>query len=225
VVIVGKSGHYGSIRVISKVTSYPVEVVSEQHFYDNVGGGGDTQWNGFGGPASVVTEDDMRPATDDMLWARDESELYHCAQDARRAGFTATAERLSDLRSRKLAAREAQRVRGVHAGDVIRLAAPWGWAGLKQFTEGVIGGVLGGPLEGGSITFNAATYRDDQLVSCSGGPGTIHTEAVTLRPTGEMRTVRVWRFKDDVPRAHNGEGYTVTVPVWTWTPQDYQRTR
>lgn len=75
-----------------------------------------------------------------------------------------------------------------------------------------------GPVDGGSVTFNASTYRDDLVVSCSGGPASIHTEAAELVRTEDTTTLTVWRNRDDRREAHNAVYYTVTVPVWDWHP-------
>lgn len=103
------------------------------------------------------------------------------------------------------------------AGDAVRLSAPW--MGLDAGAVGVLGGMVG-YVDGGSITFRAETFRDGRVVSCSGGPATIHTDAAELSLTGETAELPVWRFRNGVRKAGNGEDYTVRVRVWEWTPAD-----
>lgn len=104
------------------------------------------------------------------------------------------------------------------AGDAVRLAAEWKQGCIEPGAIGVIGGMVGKDIDGGSITFNASTYRDDHVVRCSGSPATIHTDACELEPTGETVEIKVWRFKNGIRRAHNDESYTMTVPLWDWYP-------
>lgn len=107
------------------------------------------------------------------------------------------------------------------AGDAVRLMAPA--TGLPELAVGKVGildGIIGQPsgTGGASIMFNPRVYRDGTRVSVSGGPGTIWTPYSELRPTGETRTVRAWRFTDGRRAAGNGEDYTIDVPVWDWYP-------
>jgi hypothetical protein len=104
------------------------------------------------------------------------------------------------------------------AGDAVRLDGTWTWGGVDLGAIGVIDGVIGQLRPELGITFNASTFRDDRVVSCSGGPGTIATPASELHPTGETVELRVWRFKGGHREAHNDEHYTVTVPLWSWRP-------
>jgi hypothetical protein len=104
------------------------------------------------------------------------------------------------------------------AGDAVHLDGTWTWGGLDLGAIGVIEGVIGQRRPELEITFNASTFRDDHIVSCSGGPGSIATPASELHPTGETVELRVWRFKDGHREAHNDEHYTVTVPLWSWRP-------
>ncbi len=105
------------------------------------------------------------------------------------------------------------------AGDAVRLAASWP-AGpeVAVGAVGVLGGLVGMTPDFAEITFRASTYRDDAVVTCSGGPATIATPPGELYPTGETATVRCWRFKNGIRRAHNDEEFTVEVPVWDWYP-------
>ncbi len=105
------------------------------------------------------------------------------------------------------------------AGDAVRLAAPWpGGPEVAVGAVGVLDGTLGTAPDQPSITFRASTFRDDRVVRCSGGPATIATDPAELYPTGETTSVRCWRFRDGIRRAHNAEEFTVVVPVWDWYP-------
>lgn len=101
-------------------------------------------------------------------------------------------------------------------GDAVRLVVPWYEAAAGAV--GVLGGMVGEPGDGGSITFNASTYRDDRVVRCSGGPASIWTSCDELTPTGETVEVKVWRF-DGTRCPANAYDYTVTVPLWDWRPR------
>lgn len=85
--------------------------------------------------------------------------------------------------------------RGPRPGDVVRL--PEGDA------------ILG---HDGFATLNARTFRADGRVSCSGGPCP-PAGGLSEAPVGLAR-VRVWRWADGYPAAHNDGEYYVTVPAW-----------
>lgn len=104
--------------------------------------------------------------------------------------------------------------KGVHAGDAIRLTKPWKEAKVGQI--GIIQGMRHRAISSGSITFNYSAFRDDKVVTCSGGPGTIITESNRLVPTGEKMLIWYWRWKDGYAKAHNGEEYAMKVNVWEW---------
>jgi hypothetical protein len=105
-------------------------------------------------------------------------------------------------------------------GDAVRLATVWRVGGLEAGAVGVIEGMVSQYPENGhaSIVFNATTFRDDRVVRCSGGPGTITTDLAELRPTGQATALRVRRWKHGHSAPHGGEDYMVTVPVWEWSP-------
>jgi hypothetical protein len=105
-------------------------------------------------------------------------------------------------------------------GDAVRLASPWKWGRLATGEIGVIDGVVDQYPDNGHavITFNASTFRDDRVVSSSGGPATIASDLATLTPTMEHIKLRVWKWKDGWPGAGNGQSYYVSVPVWEWNP-------
>jgi len=109
---------------------------------------------------------------------------------------------------------------GVQAGDAIRLTQPWNT--LEAGKIGIIGGMRHRKLISGSIIFKYSAFRDDKVVSCSGGPGTITTDTKLLIPTGEKILVWFWRWKDGYPRASNGEDYGVMVNVWEWDGKSEQ---
>lgn len=79
-------------------------------------------------------------------------------------------------------------------------------------------GVIGGEVEKGKtvydVTFNYTTpYRDDQIVSASGGP-VRRIRASKMKATGERKQHSFWRFKYDIPTAGGGETKTMTVNVF-----------
>lgn len=107
-----------------------------------------------------------------------------------------------------------QKREGVQAGDAIRLTQAWNI--LEVGKIGIIGGIRHRKISSGSIIFNYSAFRDDKVVSCSGGPGTITTDTKLLIPTGEKILVWFWRWKDGYARASNGENYAVMVNLWEW---------
>lgn len=64
----------------------------------------------------------------------------------------------------------------------------------------------------GSVTLNARVFRAGESVSCSGGPCRF-VKPDRLRFVG-LKRLRVWRWADGYPAAHNDGEYCVTVPVW-----------
>ncbi|GEA16717.1 hypothetical protein E308F_29630 [Moorella sp. E308F] len=112
-------------------------------------------------------------------------------------------------------------------GDVVRLAAPWKWGGLKKGAIGIIEGYTDQEYKDAvRIIFNvwscfrgkSSKYNtSSEFVECSGGPGTIATPVSELKPTNETIQLKVWRWKD-IPREAGGEEYFVTVPIWEWSP-------
>lgn len=106
------------------------------------------------------------------------------------------------------------------AGDAIRLAAPWRWAArsVRVGDMGVLDGFVGKPSEQGSVIFHARSFRDDHVVSSSGGPGTISTPITELTRTEDTTTMTVWQWRDGIAGAGKGIEYAITVPVWDWHP-------
>lgn len=106
-------------------------------------------------------------------------------------------------------------------GDAVRVAASWNWGAMwvKVGDIGVLDGVVGSPITSHTqITFKFSTFRDDNVVSSSGGPGTIATPVEELTRTDDTTTISVWQWRDGFPQAHNGIRYPITVPVWEWHP-------
>jgi hypothetical protein len=64
----------------------------------------------------------------------------------------------------------------------------------------------------GYICLNARTFRAEGRISCSGGP-TVPVDVERLRLVG-LERLKVWRWADGYPAAHNDGYYGVTVPVW-----------
>lgn len=124
-----------------------------------------------------------------------------------------------------------------NAGDAIRLTDKYSFA--KAGSVGIIGGVVGESQDELQVTWNYDAFRGyscygaehcpqptprgiyelhphpNEIVSCSGGPGTIALPAWLLKPTGETITVDFWCWHD-LPRAHSGVSYRLDVPVWEW---------
>jgi hypothetical protein len=103
---------------------------------------------------------------------------------------------------------------GVQAGDAIRLTKPWKGASIGQI--GIIQGMRHTRLVSGNITFNYSAFRDDRVVTCSGGPGTIITYTDRLVPTGETMLIWYWRWKDGYAGGDRGESYAAMANVWEW---------
>ncbi|WP_100899128.1 hypothetical protein [Nostoc flagelliforme] len=103
---------------------------------------------------------------------------------------------------------------GVQAGDAVRLTQPWKEAKIGQI--GIIQGMRHTRLVSGNITFNYSAFRDDRVVSCSGGAGTIITYTDRLVPTGETMLIWYWRWKNGYVEGDNGEEYAMNVYVWEW---------
>lgn len=122
--------------------------------------------------------------------------------------------RSNPQKTQQEAQRRVQQCDGVQAGDAVRLTKDWSTE--KAGAIGIMGGMRHRALQRGSIVFRYSAFRDDVLVSCSGGPGTITTEASKLKPTGEKMQVRFWRWKNGRAGAGNGEDHTVEVSIWEW---------
>jgi hypothetical protein len=105
-------------------------------------------------------------------------------------------------------------------GDAVRLTEDWyeARAGAIGFIDGMVGEYNGTS----NITFNARVFRDDVVVSSSGGPGSISTDLRWLRPTDEQTTVLAWRWPNGHRGRDNGEEYRLVVPLWDWTPSEAQ---
>jgi hypothetical protein len=108
-------------------------------------------------------------------------------------------------------------------GDAVRLTAPWQWGALPAGELGLIDG--GSPGVGHvRILFKASMFRERSTgaVSCSGGPGTIATPIVDLKPTDEQLVTDAWDWDERGPGQDHGVWYQVTVPIWEWEPDDHR---
>lgn len=103
-------------------------------------------------------------------------------------------------------------------GDAVRLlSGPWTAGEVKPGALGVLEGMVGDPLtDTVSIVFNASSFRDDSVVSCSGGPAPAVVPVGELIRTDDTAEVRFWQWRHGIARAHEGQDYTLTVPVWDW---------
>lgn len=118
----------------------------------------------------------------------------------------------------KVCLRLKQEDEGVRAGNVVRLTKEW--HGLPVGSLGIISGSRHRRLYDCSIIFQASAFRDDKVVSCSGGPGTITTSCSRLIPTGETHLTWYWRWKDGHACANNSESYAMNSFVWEWDGSD-----
>jgi len=113
-------------------------------------------------------------------------------------------------------------LRGPQGGDAVRLTTDWYEANAGDI--GVLGGFVDQPLPGeGPITFNASTFRGPSqngriVVQVSGGPGSISTPLAELTKTGQPIQLPVWQWRNGIPGRGRAQPYTVTVPLWDWTP-------
>lgn len=100
-------------------------------------------------------------------------------------------------------------------GDAVRLDGYF--CGVKQGAIAILGGRLGRASDEYLATFAASAFRDDVGVSCSGGPAPF-VGAGDLVPTGETVLCPFWRWLDGRSGAGRGVGYSLEVPLWSWTP-------
>jgi len=97
-------------------------------------------------------------------------------------------------------------------GDLVRVLATDDSL-IKVGRYGVISGVIGERKSLLDVTFNYTTpYRDDKVVSASGGP-VRGIKASNLRYAGKKQTT-FWRFEHDIPTAGGGKNFTKSVNVW-----------
>lgn len=97
------------------------------------------------------------------------------------------------------------------AGDAVIVTGHY--PGVNPGDIGCIGGAISAEV-GSNLTFNPSNYRDEKVVSCSGGPGTF--DLPELYPTGKTVQMLYWRFKDGVHQANNSENFTLDVPLWEY---------
>lgn len=107
-------------------------------------------------------------------------------------------------------------------GDAVRLQGQYLW--VNDGAMGVINGSIGEAQDRYAMTFNSCAYRqhiDHGCVSASGGP-VPRIGTAELTPTGETVPMCFWRFRGGDVRAHNGENYTLDVPLWIWVPRQHR---
>jgi hypothetical protein len=78
------------------------------------------------------------------------------------------------------------------------------------------------PKDASEICFNFSAYRDPyhnkpEYVAASGGPSW-HISPLDLTPTYETYEMHFWHFKGGIPGPGRGITYTLTVPIWEYTP-------
>lgn len=101
-------------------------------------------------------------------------------------------------------------------GDVVRsMSGDFPKAG----SHGVINGTLNAREDKVSVCFAASAFRDDNIVSCSGGPVPF-IKATELIWSGEFINREFWRWRD-LPQANGGFHYFLSVPVWYWYPRSW----
>lgn len=102
-------------------------------------------------------------------------------------------------------------------GDVVRFSGI-NYIGVKKGDIGCISGKVGVAEMEYLVTFGLyghGPFRDDKVVSCSGGPGTF-ININDLQYTGETLEMTFWNWGKFGPRAGGAVPYTKTVPVWEW---------
>jgi hypothetical protein len=82
--------------------------------------------------------------------------------------------------------------------------------GIKQRTTGVLCTICG-DLAG---CFNPSTFREENDVSCSGGP-LPWIQPDELKFSG-LQKVTYWRWWNGTSGANMGGHYAMTVPLWRW---------
>jgi hypothetical protein len=83
--------------------------------------------------------------------------------------------------------------------------------GVMQRASGVLCTIAGGM----TACFAPSTFREDEHISCSGGPLPF-VDLDSLKFSG-LHKVRCWRWWNGVSGAGMGGEYTVTVPFWRWS--------
>ena len=83
---------------------------------------------------------------------------------------------------------------------------------VKDKSIGVIEGMINQCRESYLVCFNDNTFRDDTVVSCSGGPA-YYIGAAGLKPSPRIVNKLFWKWKD-YPRADGGVYYSKSCKVW-----------
>lgn len=133
-----------------------------------------------------------------VVVTRDNQEIEWFENDKDAAAFVQHVYGLTiyDLIENKSVDIQSVNDRGPRPGDVVR----------TDRGDAILGG-------DGFATLNARTFRADGRVSCSGGPD-VPVDVASLKFAG-LERVKVWRWADGHPGAHNDGSYFITVPVWT----------
>jgi len=84
---------------------------------------------------------------------------------------------------------------------------------------GVLEGSLKRNYDTQLVCFNANAYRDENSVSCSGGPA-FHILTCNLKYTGIERERSFWKFKNNLARAGNSERYALSVKIWEYQAEE-----
>jgi hypothetical protein len=113
-------------------------------------------------------------------------------------------------------------------GDAVRIMVdkPGVQAGSIAVLEGRVRDLA--PKDVSEVCFGfRPAYRDPyqehpEYVKATGGPSW-YISPLDLTPTYETYEMPFWRDKDKFPRAGNGIAYTLTVPIWEYTPTEEGR--
>lgn len=79
----------------------------------------------------------------------------------------------------------------------------------------VLEGCLNRVYEKQMICYSASAFRDEEHVSCSGGPA-YYVETSKLINTGRTIKRQFWKWKDGISGADNSDYYDLEVPVWEY---------
>jgi hypothetical protein len=160
----------------------------------------------------------------DRIWKSDEGAFRSLgASDVGRRLILSDPDQLEIETDQQFHERTAAFTEFPRGGDVVRLQAPWKWAGpsVKLGAFGFVDGCVDEEyLILVQITFNSEPFVDERFCSASGGPGSIATPVTELKPTSERAELRCWRWSDGRARAHNGRRYMRVCRVWDWYPTE-----
>jgi hypothetical protein len=97
------------------------------------------------------------------------------------------------------------------AGDIV-ICTRGSEIGRTAISEGSLKRAIGDKV---MITFNASTFRDESVVSCSGGPA-YYITVDKLLPTERTDKVNCWKWSDGTARVDNSDYYHMDVQVWEY---------